>query len=83
MTIETRIKRLEDSLSTNNPLSPADRCQVINVPYGMDKAEEDKLIQTEKARILGELREYYVQFDEDSITWIHLVNPFRVKEYSI
>jgi hypothetical protein len=74
MTIETRIKHLEDSLSINNPLSQADRCQVINIPNGMDRAEKDKLIESERTRILEELQATYGQFDTDSITWIELVN---------
>jgi len=74
MTIRGRVQRLEDSLSVTNPLPEKDRCQVITIPYGLNKAETEKLINVEQARILAGLSNKYGTFDEQTIQWIEIVN---------
>lgn len=74
MTIRGRVQRLEDSLSVTNPLPEKDRCQVITIPYGLNKAETKKLINVEQARILAGLSNKYGTFDEQTIQWIEIVN---------
>jgi hypothetical protein len=73
MIIETRIKRLEGSLSTNNLLSQKDRCQAINVPYGLDSTQQTEFTETERARILTELHETHGPFNEENILWINVI----------
>jgi len=74
LTIKGRVQRFEDSLSSANPLSEKDRCQVITIPYGLDQAETEKLINVEQARILEGLSNKYGTFDEQTIQWIEIVN---------
>jgi len=72
--IEGKIKKLEDAVGTVNTLPEKDRVQVITLPYGLDEAQKEKLIQTEQERILSELHAKHGTFCEQGIQWIEVIN---------